>query len=206
MQCQLSIKVSLFKLLKCCYDCLYQFDVAPSKYRSDFTNCTCMPPHPVSRTSIILLHVLQGKHWISTCTLSENVFLNCLISWCVFFSHTWVQEKDVIFFYSLVFLFNQKGKWSIGTRCNILFFFKPNFPPCLELQSFLSVFWCCKRISYVLHVQFCKSHKKWTIDFCLKQEQKKTYKERNVLPVCSINSIAFILFTKSQSYFHFHVL
>lgn len=35
---------------------------------------------------------------------------------------------------------------------------------------------CCKQISYVLHVQFCKSHKKWTIDFCLKQEQKKLKK------------------------------
>lgn len=82
------------------------------------------PPPPVSRTSIILLHVLQCNHWISTCTLSENVFFkNCLISG-FFFSHTWVQEKDVgFFFYSLVFLFNQKGKWSIGTRCNILFFF-----------------------------------------------------------------------------------
>lgn len=63
------------------------------------------PPPPVSRTSIILLHVLQGNHWISTCTLSENVFLNCLISWCVFFSHTWVQEKDVGFFFTLLYFF-----------------------------------------------------------------------------------------------------
>lgn len=70
------------------------------KHRSDFTNCTCMPPHPphpVSRTSIILLHVLQGNHWISTCTLSENVFLNCLISW-FFFLIPGCRKRMLVFF------------------------------------------------------------------------------------------------------------
>lgn len=87
----------------------------------------------------------------------------------LFLSHTWVQEKSESF-NSLVFLFNQKGKWSIGTK-SIFFYHVWN-------DSHFTAYLCCKRISCVLHVQFCKSHKKWTIGFCLKQEQKKLKREK----------------------------
>lgn len=172
------------------------------KHRSDFT--TCMSP-PAPSTSIVIPQCTctQGKHWIIIRMRSvRKCLFEIVLSPVFFLSHTWVQEKSESF-NSLVFLFNQKGKWSIGTRCNTCL--KSNFFYHVWNDSHFTAYLCCKRISYVLHVQFCKSHKKWTIGFCLKQEQKKNLKKRNVLPVCSINSIAFILFTKSQSCFHFHV-
>lgn len=65
------------------------------------------------RVTIGYLHALCQKMYFFKIVLSPGFFF--LIPGC--------RKRMLVFFYSLVFLFNQKGKWSIGTRCNILFFF-----------------------------------------------------------------------------------